>query len=48
VPRCYIAFTHSGATLALIAGELAANELLTGATHAMLAAFRPERFASGA
>lgn len=45
VPGCYVAFTHSGATLALIAGELAAHEVLTGERHPMLATFRPERFA---
>lgn len=41
---CYVAFTHSGATLGLIAGELIAYELGTGAAHPMLAPFRPERF----
>ncbi|WP_138415766.1 NAD(P)/FAD-dependent oxidoreductase [Sinomonas gamaensis] len=44
VPGCYAAFTHSGATLALIAGELIAGEILSGARHPMLATFRPERF----
>lgn len=44
VPGCYVAFTHSGATLALIAGELVTHELLTGASHPMLQTFRPERF----
>jgi fructosyl amine oxidase (glucosone-forming) len=46
VPGCYVAFTHSGATLGLVAGELMAGEILTGAKHPMLATFRPERFAS--
>lgn len=44
VPGCYVAFTHSGATLALIAGELLADEVFTGRRHPMLATFRPERF----
>lgn len=44
VPGCYVAFTHSGATLGLIAGELLAGEILTGQKHPMLATFRPERF----
>ena len=29
----YVAFTHSGATLGLIAGELLAYEIITGASH---------------
>jgi glycine/D-amino acid oxidase-like deaminating enzyme len=45
VPGCFVAFTHSGATLGLIAGELLAGEVLTGDKHPMLAGFRPERFA---
>lgn len=44
VPGCYVAFTHSGATLGLIAGELLAGEILTGEKHPMLETFRPERF----
>jgi glycine/D-amino acid oxidase-like deaminating enzyme len=44
VPGCYTVFTHSGATLALIAGELVADEVVTGRPHPMLATFRPERF----
>ncbi|WP_138443915.1 NAD(P)/FAD-dependent oxidoreductase [Sinomonas susongensis] len=44
VPGCFVAFTHSGATLALIAGELLADEVITGGRHPMLATFRPERF----
>ncbi|KHL03542.1 hypothetical protein LK10_09020 [Sinomonas humi] len=44
VPGCYVAFTHSGATLALIAGELISHEVATGVRHPMLATFRPERF----
>ncbi len=44
VPGCFLAFTHSGATLGLIAGELLAGEILTGRKHPMLATFRPGRF----
>ncbi|MEU8142411.1 FAD-binding oxidoreductase [Nonomuraea sp. NPDC048901] len=44
VPGCHVAFTHSGATLGLIAGELTAYEVLTGTGHPLLADFRPERF----
>lgn len=43
VPGCFVAFTHSGATLGLIAGELLAAEILSGRPHPMLAPFRPER-----
>ncbi|MGO4586608.1 NAD(P)/FAD-dependent oxidoreductase [Arthrobacter sp. 2RAF6] len=45
VPGCFVAFTHSGATLGLIAGELLSDEILSGEKHPMLATFRPERFA---
>lgn len=45
VPGCFVAFTHSGATLGLIAGELLAGEILTGRKHPLLGPFRPERFA---
>jgi glycine/D-amino acid oxidase-like deaminating enzyme len=44
VPRCFVAFTHSGATLGLIAGELLAGEIRTGEPHPLLASFRPDRF----
>ncbi|ERK09536.1 hypothetical protein L579_1319 [Pantoea sp. AS-PWVM4] len=44
VPGCFVAFTHSGATLALIVGELLAEEIVSGEQHPMLAEFRPERF----
>jgi glycine/D-amino acid oxidase-like deaminating enzyme len=44
VPGYYVAFSHSGATLGLIVGELLAYEVATGAEHPMLATFRPERF----
>ena len=43
-PGCFVAFTHSGATLGLIAGELLSREILTGRRHPMLAEFRAERF----
>jgi glycine/D-amino acid oxidase-like deaminating enzyme len=43
-PGCFVAFTHSGATLGLIAGELMADEIVSGRKHPMLATFRPERF----
>lgn len=45
VPGYHIAFSHSGATLGLIVGELLAYEIASGARHPMLATFRPERFA---
>ncbi|WP_113486390.1 NAD(P)/FAD-dependent oxidoreductase [Rhizobium cremeum] len=48
VPGCFVAFSHSGATLGLFVGELMAYEMATGARHPMLATFRPERFASTA
>jgi glycine/D-amino acid oxidase-like deaminating enzyme len=44
VPGCFVAFTHSGATLGLVVGELLAGEILTGDRHPMLATFRPDRF----
>ncbi|MPR09460.1 NAD(P)/FAD-dependent oxidoreductase [Microvirga tunisiensis] len=40
----HIAFSHSGATLGLIAGELLADEIVTGEAHPMLEPFRPGRF----
>ncbi|RWX80962.1 FAD-binding oxidoreductase [Neorhizobium lilium] len=40
----FVAFSHSGATLGLIAGELLAYEIASGQRHPMLAPFRPERF----
>ncbi|MBG0511051.1 FAD-binding oxidoreductase [Agrobacterium sp. MOPV5] len=45
IPGYYVAFSHSGATLGLITGELLAYEIATGVEHPMLATFRPERFA---
>ncbi|WP_411037317.1 NAD(P)/FAD-dependent oxidoreductase [Shinella sp. BYT-45] len=47
IPGYYVAFSHSGATLGLIVGELLAYEVATGAEHPMLATFRPERFSAG-
>ncbi|MBW8728496.1 MAG: FAD-binding oxidoreductase, partial [Inquilinus limosus] len=44
IPGYFVAFSHSGATLGLIAGELLAFEIATGERHPMLASFRPERF----
>ena len=41
----YVAFTHSGATLGLIAGELLAYEIVRGTAHPMLADFNARRFA---
>jgi glycine/D-amino acid oxidase-like deaminating enzyme len=40
----YVAFTHSGATLGLIAGELLAYEIIAGAAHPMLGDFNLRRF----
>jgi glycine/D-amino acid oxidase-like deaminating enzyme len=40
----YTLFTHSGATLGLILGELLAEEILTGTPSPVLAAFRVDRF----
>lgn len=39
----YVAFTHSGATLALIIGELLAYEIITGDHHPLLMPFRVSR-----
>lgn len=39
-------FTHSGATLGLVLGELLSEEILTGQPPQALAAFRIERFAT--
>lgn len=41
----YALFTHSGATLGLILGELAADEVLSGQPSPVLQSFRIERFA---
>lgn len=47
IPGYYVAFSHSGATLGLIVGELLAGEIASGKRHPLLATFRPERFAQG-
>nr|WP_306264737.1 FAD-binding oxidoreductase [Pararhizobium sp. IMCC3301] len=44
LPGCFIAFSHSGATQGLIAGELLGEEIAYGIRHPMLQHFRPERF----
>ena len=44
IANLFVAFSHSGATLGLIAGEMLAREIATGETHPMLAPFRPSRF----
>ncbi|MBZ9767016.1 FAD-binding oxidoreductase [Mesorhizobium sp. CA6] len=44
VPGLHVAFSHSGATLGLIVGELLAREIVSGNPHPMLAAFRASRF----
>jgi glycine/D-amino acid oxidase-like deaminating enzyme len=41
----HVAFTHSGATLGLIAGELLAGEVVSGEASSLLAPFRADRFA---
>lgn len=40
----HVAFTHSGATLALIAGELLAEEIVSGEPSPLLEPFRANRF----
>lgn len=45
VDGLYAAFSHSGATLGLIVGELLAEEIATGAASPLLSTFRPARFA---
>jgi glycine/D-amino acid oxidase-like deaminating enzyme len=44
IPGYYVAFSHSGATLGLIAGELLAGEILSGQESPLLERFRPGRF----
>jgi glycine/D-amino acid oxidase-like deaminating enzyme len=46
VEGLYVAFTHSGATLALIVGELLAYEMINNEPHPLLAPFTPARFGS--
>lgn len=45
IPGLYVAFSHSGATQGLIAGELVADEIATGFVSPLLSAFRADRFA---
>jgi glycine/D-amino acid oxidase-like deaminating enzyme len=40
----HVAFSHSGATLGLIVGELLAREIVSGNSHPMLDSFRADRF----
>ena len=44
IPGYHVAFTHSGATLGLIAGELLADEIVRGEPSPLLEPFRPSRF----
>jgi glycine/D-amino acid oxidase-like deaminating enzyme len=45
VADIHVAVTHSGVTLAPIVGRLTAEEVITGSRAALLAPYRPERFA---
>lgn len=46
--NCWVAFSHSGATLGPVIGELLGTELLEpGHRSPLLAAYRPERFGAG-
>jgi glycine/D-amino acid oxidase-like deaminating enzyme len=47
VEGLHVAFTHSGATLGLVAGELVADEIVRGTRHPLLDPFRPSRFTAG-
>jgi glycine/D-amino acid oxidase-like deaminating enzyme len=44
VPGLSVGFTHSGATLGLIAGELIASEIIIDEPHPLLAEFTVQRF----
>lgn len=46
VPGLSVLFTHSGATLGLVLGELIAEEIVTGNPSSVLAPYRIERFSS--
>lgn len=48
VPRLYVLFTHSGATLGLILGELLADEIVLGGPVPVLTPFRIGRFPANA
>ena len=45
-PGIHVAVTHSGVTLAPLVGRLTAQEVLGGTRAALLAPYRPERFAA--
>ncbi|WP_461187993.1 NAD(P)/FAD-dependent oxidoreductase [Arthrobacter sp. Z4-13] len=47
IPGLHTVFTHSGATLGLILGELLAEEILTGTPSPVLQSFRLDRFDTG-
>ena len=42
-PDVYIAIMHSGVTLAPLAGRLAAEEVINGASHDLLSPYRADR-----
>lgn len=44
IPGLHVLFTHSGATLGLILGELVAEEVVTGRRSPLLSTFRLSRF----
>lgn len=44
IENLYTLFTHSGATLGLILGELVAEEIVTGSSSPVLESFRLDRF----
>jgi len=46
IPGYNVVFSHSGATLGLIAGELLAGEIVSGTASPLLEPFRPVRFDS--
>jgi glycine/D-amino acid oxidase-like deaminating enzyme len=46
VPGAHVVFTHSGATLGLVLGDLLADQVLTGDQPELLAPFTPARFAA--
>ncbi len=48
IENLYTLFTHSGATLGLILGELVAEEIVTGKPSPVLDSFRLDRFSAGA
>lgn len=47
VPGLHVMFTHSGATLGLILGELMAEQVLTASVSPVLEQFQPGRFDTG-